>query len=83
MTRQKLLKFSIVTLFIGLCLLVITYLSFHFVTDRGVTLMWQSEAGKPFLTDMIGQLATLFMFTSSISAISVFVFFDSGDKNNS
>lgn len=75
MTREKLLKFSLITFAIGLCLSVITYLFFHFVTDGGITMTWQSEAGKPFLTYLVGQLAVLFIFASAVSAISSFVFF--------
>lgn len=76
MTRQKLLKLSLITLIIGVGLLAIAYFFFHFVTDVGITLTWHPEAGKPFITDMIGQLAVLFIFASSMSAISAFVLFE-------
>ena len=54
--KQKLLKLSLITLIIGLCVLAINYFFFHFVTDSGITFTWHPEAGKPFVTDMIGQL---------------------------
>ena len=57
-------------------MLAIAYFFFHFVTDDGITLVWHPEAGKPFVTDMIGQLATLFLFASAMSAISALIFFD-------
>ena len=76
MTKKKLLKLSLITLIIGVALLGIAYFFFHFVTDSGITLQWHPEAGKPFVTDMIGQLATLFLFGSAMSAISALVFFD-------
>ena len=76
MTKKKLLKLSLVTLIIGLAVLAIAYFFFHFVTDEGITLVWHPEAGKPFVTDMIGQLGTLFIFTSAISAISALIFFE-------
>ena len=76
MTKQKLFKLSLITLAIGLGLLAIAYFFFHFVTDDGITLVWHPEAGKPFVTDMIGQLGTLFLFSSAMSAISALVFFD-------
>ena len=82
MSRQKLLKFSIINLVIGLCLLLVTYFFFHFVTDNGIELTWQPAAGKPFVTDMLGQLSVLFIFASSISAIAAFVLFDKENKNN-
>lgn len=80
MTKKKLLKLSLVTLIIGLFVLVIAYLFFHFVTDEGITLVWHPEAGKPFVTDMLGQLGTLFLFASAMSAISALVFFDEKEE---
>ena len=80
MTRKKLFKLSLITLAIGLGLLAVAYFFFHFVTDSGVTFTWHPEAGKPFVTDMIGQLAVLFLFASSMSAISALVLFD--EKNS-
>ena len=75
-TKQKLFKLSLITLAIGAGLLAIAYFFFHFVTDSGITFTWHPEAGKPFVTDMIGQLGTLFLFSSAMSAISALVFFD-------
>ena len=80
MTKQKLFKLSLITLAIGLGLLAIAYFFFHFVTDSGITFTWHPEAGKPFVTDMIGQLGVLFLFTSAMSAISALVFFDEDKK---
>ena len=80
MTKQKLFKLSLITLAIGLGLLAIAYFFFHFVTDSGITLTWHPEAGKPFVTDMIGQLAVLFLFASSMSALSALVFFGKDGK---
>jgi hypothetical protein len=76
MTKKKLLKLSLVCLIIGLAVLAIAYFFFHFVTDDGITLVWHPEAGKPFVTDMIGQLGTLFLFSSAFSAVSAVIFFD-------
>lgn len=79
-TKQKLFKLSLITLAIGLGLLAIAYFFFHFVTDTGVSFKWNPEPGKPFVTDMIGQLAVLFLFASSMSAISALVFFGKDEK---
>ena len=78
--KKKLLKLALVTLIIGLLLLPINYFFFHFVTDDGVTFTWHPEAGKPFVTDMIGQLSVLFLFASAMSLISAYVLF--GDEEN-
>lgn len=80
MARQKLFKLSLITLAIGLGLLAIAYFFFHFVTDSGVGFKWNPEPGKPFVTDMIGQLAVLFLFASSMSALSAVVLFDKEEK---
>ena len=76
MTKKTLLKFSLILLIVGLCVLAINYFFFHFVTDEGISLTWHPEAGKPFVTDMIGQLGVLFIFSSAMSLISALVIFD-------
>ena len=78
--KKKLLKLALITLIIGLLLLPINYFFFHFVTDEGITFTWHPEAGKPFVADMIGQLAVLFLFSSAMSLISAYVLF--GDEEN-
>ena len=72
--RKKLFKLSWITLVIGLGLLAITYFFFHFVTDEGITLVWHPEAGKPFVTDMLGMLSVLFLFGSAMSALIALIF---------
>ena len=76
MNKKSRLKFSLILLIVGLCVLAINYFFFHFVTDDGITRTWQPEAGKPFVTDMIGQLGTLFLFGSAVSLIAALVFFE-------
>ena len=76
MNKKSLLKFSLILLIVGLCVLAIAYFFFHFVTDDGITLTWHPEAGKPFVSDMIGQLGTLFLFGSAVSLIAALVFFE-------
>ena len=75
MTKKNLLKFSLINLIIGLVIFAISYFTFHFVTDSGITLTWHPEAGKPFVTDMIAQLGVLFIFASAISLVASIVFF--------
>ncbi|MBQ8414666.1 MAG: hypothetical protein IJX58_05435 [Clostridia bacterium] len=41
--------------------------------------LWQAEAGKPFVADLIGNLGVLFIFGSVVSLLCAFIFFD---KNN-
>ena len=76
MNKSKLLKFSLISLIIGAAVLVIAFFFFHFVTDTGITAVFQKEAGKPFVTELIGDLGVLFIFTSAVSALGAVVFFD-------
>ncbi len=76
MNKKTLLKFSLINLIIGLIVLIIAFFFFHFVTDSGITLIFQKEAGKPFVTLLIGIFGVLFIFASAISFISALVFFN-------
>ena len=74
MTRQKLFKFSLINLAIGIAVLAIAFFFFHFVTDTGITTAFQKEAGKPFVTMLIGVFGVLFFFASAISALAALIF---------
>ena len=75
MNKKNLLKLSLITLIIGLAVLAIAYYFFHFVTDDGFTLTFHEEAGKPFVTDLIGFFGVLFIWGSAMSLIFALVFF--------
>lgn len=72
---KKLLKLSLVTLIIAVSLFIIDFYFFHFVTDDGFTLTYHEEAGKPFISNLIGNLGILFLFTSIISFIIRQIFY--------
>ena len=80
MNRKKLLKLSMIQGIIAASLLVINYLFYHFVTDTGITLVFQPEPGKPFVALLIGILATLFLFSSLTSLLVGFVLFEGEEK---
>lgn len=61
---KKYSKLSLVLFATAVVLFVINYFVFHYVTDDGIVLIKQEEAGKPFITMLIGVLATNFLFTS-------------------
>ena len=73
--KQKLLKLSLVTFIIGLVVLAIAYYFFHFVTDEGFTLIFHEEAGKPFVTNLIGDFGVLFIFSSVMSLLVANIFY--------
>ena len=73
--KKKLQKLSLISLITAIGLFGIAFYFFHFVTDSGFTLTYHEEAGKPFVTDLIGQFAVLFLFTSVISLIIAKIFY--------
>ena len=74
--RKKLQKFSLAQLVIAAVVFVINYFFFHFVTDAGITTVWQPEPGKPFVADLIGMLGTLFLFGSASALLASFLLTD-------
>ena len=78
--RKRLFKLSLISLVISAFIFIVNYFFFHFVTDFGITLVWQPEPGKPFVAQLIGIFATLFLFGSAASALSAVVLFDKEEK---
>ena len=78
--RERLLKLSLVQGIIAAVVFVINYFFYHFVTDEGITLVWQPEAGKPFVADLIGQLGVLFLFGSIVSLLCAYILCDKNNK---
>ncbi len=74
--RKKLLITSLITFIVSVVVFVIAYFFFHYVTDSGITFIKQEEAGKPFVTNLIGQFGVLCFFASALCFISAFVFAD-------
>ena len=74
--RKKLQKFSLAQLLISAVVFVINYFFFHFVTDAGITTVWQPEPGKPFVSNLIGTLGTLFLFGSTTALLASFLLTD-------
>ena len=74
MNKKELLKLSWITAIIGVVVLLISYFCFHYVTDEGITLVWHPEAGKPYVTILIGIFGVLFMWTSAMSLLLALMF---------
>jgi len=77
--RKKLLKFSLISFLISALVFAVNYFFYHFVTDEGITFTFHEEAGKPFVSDLIGQLGVLFLFSAAVNLIAAFVFFKKED----
>ena len=79
MNKKNFRKLSLVSFISSLVTFIINYFFFHFVTDDGISLTWQPEAGKPFVADLIGQLGTLLLFFAIASFMISIVFFKKED----
>ena len=75
MYRKKLKKLSLISFLLSLFVLAVSYFFFHFVTDTGIG-SFQQEAQKPFVTDMLGQLAVLMIFLSIASLLIAYIVFE-------
>lgn len=67
--RKRLYKLSAICFVIAVIVFIINYFVFHYVTDDGITLIWHPEAGKPFVTNLIGNLGADMVFASIVSAL--------------
>ena len=79
--RDKLLKLSLWQVIIAAFVFAVNYFFFHFVTDNGISLTWQPEAGKPFVADLIGQLGVLFLFGAVFCLLCALILCDKNDRN--
>ena len=75
MHREKFLKLSLYCLIISIIIFIINYFFYHFVTDDGISLTWNPEPGKPFVSNLIGNFAVMFLFASVISLLIVQIFY--------
>ena len=76
----KLRKLALIEFIMSAVSFIINYFFFHFVTDEGITTVWQPEPGKPFVANLIGLLATLFLFAAITCFIASYIFNDKNDK---
>ncbi len=74
--KKKFQKLSLITLIVGIVFLAIAFYFFHFVTDQGFTLIWHAEAGKPYVTELIGDFGILNLATSFVSFLISKIFFN-------
>ena len=81
MNKKPLQKLSLILLIGGLVFLALAYFCFHYVTDDGITLTWHAEAGKPFVTILIGIFGVNCIFGSALSILSSFLFFPEAKKD--
>ena len=80
-TRGRLLKLSLCQLIASVAVFIINFFFYHFVTDDGITLTFQEEAGKPFVAMLIGFFATLLLFSAVFCLAAAFILCDKENKN--
>ena len=73
--KQKFRKLSSWSFLIALVLFALSFVMFHFLTDSGFTAVFQQEAGKPFITEMAGDLSVLFFFSGILCRMIAKIFF--------
>ncbi len=78
MTKKELKTFSLICLIISMVVFAVNYFVFHFISDEGIR-AFSPEAGKPFVSMLIGIFGTLFMFTAVLTFIISLV---KGEKEN-
>lgn len=78
--RKNILKLSIITFIVGVVFLALAFFFFHFVTDSGITLTWHEEAGKPFVTELIGDFGVFNIATGFVSLLIYFIFKDKKEE---
>ena len=61
---------------IAAVIFIFNYFFFHFVTDSGISLTWNPEPGKPFVSNLIGTLGVLFVFGSAVSLMLALIVFN-------
>lgn len=77
--RIKLFKLSGISFGISAFILTFNYFFFHYFGENGFSNVFHKEAQKPFVSNLIGQLGVLFLFTSFLSLIIAFIFYKKED----
>ena len=80
--EKKLLKLSLISFILSVIFFVITYFVFHYITDEGITLVKQDEAGKPLVTNVLAMFSTLMLFLSVSSLLIYFIFYKNKNSDN-
>lgn len=85
--RRKFLKLSLTGFISSAIAYILNYVFYHYTGDdraNGIAFMftaYHAEAEKPFITDLIGQLATLLLFLAVVSLMIAVIFYKKESKN--
>jgi len=79
--KKKFLKLSLISFITSAVLFVINYFFFHYTGDdrpNGIAFMftaYHDECEKPFVTDLIGQLAVSMLVVAIVSLMIALIFY--------
>ena len=73
--KKKFEKLSVRSFVLAAVLLALSFVMFHFLTDSGFTTVFQQEAGKPFVTEMMADLGVLFLFSGILYRMIAKIFY--------
>lgn len=74
-SKKKVLTFSLILFIIAVVAFVFNFLVFHFVTDNGITTVFQTETDKPVVVAILSLFGTLMLSSSVISLVYALVFY--------
>ena len=74
--NQKLKKLALWCFLVAACIFALSFFLYHYMTPTGaITLEFHTEAGKPFVTEMLADLGVLFFFSGWMSLLVRGIFF--------
>ena len=73
--KKKFKKLSAWSFALAVVLFALSFVLFHFLTDSGFTTVFQQEAGKPFVTEMVADLSMLFFFSGILCQLIAKIFY--------
>ena len=76
MNRKKLVKLSIASFGISAFILTFNYFFYHYFTSKGFASEFHKEPQKPFVSDLIGQLGVLLVFSSFFTFLCSIIFYN-------
>ena len=75
MNRKKLVLLSIVCLLLALAIFSLDFWIYHYITPEGtVSPVFRQEVGKPLVTQLLGNLGVMFLFSSLMSMVLAIIF---------
>ena len=71
---KRFLKLALITFIVGIVFLVLSFITFHYLTDTGITSVWHEEADKPYVTELLGDFGIINIAVAFISLTISFIF---------